>query len=157
MATGSTVMPAKVALHQLLSTGLPDVTVLYGPRVPAPTSGAWVRISGRIQGNTALLAQGHERPMTERYSIPLTITVSRVGDGNEALQIAVEQRVAEIAAAVETLVRTAPGEALGVDGVLIAAVAGQFTLDDSPAAEKGPATATLAMTVEVTADYELGI
>lgn len=153
-ATAPTFAAAKAALKSLWVPALAPVHVIYGPRTK-PGGPEWLRILG-ITGNHNPISEGPFRDVEEQYTIACTLTVTRVGDGDEDLQQDVTERAAAIYTAAELAVRSTPAEALAVPGVLLAMVTGRFTSTEAAPAADVPCTTTMTFGVDVRADYSLG-
>jgi len=149
----TTIAVAKAALRDLWVPSLAPVRIIYGPRA-APRAPEWLRILG-VTGTRTPATQGPDRLMEEQYTINCELTVTLVGDGDEDLQQIVTERAVAIYEAAETAVRSTPGERIGVPGVLLAMVAGRFTLTEAQPAAETPCTTTITFGVDVSADDEL--
>lgn len=147
----STVPAVKAALIALWATAL-DITPGYGPRVTVSTGERLV--VGDARGTSEPVTLGPNRQMEENYEVSCVLSVTR--SGTVDIQQQVTERVFALYDLAEVAVRSVTGENLGVTGVLLAYVAGDFELTEAAASDtNGPVNASLEFAVRVQARYRL--
>jgi hypothetical protein len=148
----STVPDVKAALVALWTTALAPVKPRYGSRVTV-TPGERLVI-GDVRGTTESTSLGPARQMQERYDVTCTISVTQSGTADTQQQVT--ERAFALYDLAEVAVRSVAGENLGISAVVLAYVAGDFSLTEAPASDtRGPVNASIEFNVRVQARYRL--
>ena len=145
---------AKAALLALWTTALAgqDVQVTYGRRVTL--AGAERVTIGGALGETMPQSLGPARQMRENYDIKCAVSVTRNGTVDD--QQAVTERCLAIYAVLEQTIRALPSQDLGLAGVVLAVIEGQFELGESEASDtNGPINTWYEFNVHIQARFRL--
>jgi len=109
---------------------------------------------GDVKGASEPITLGPTRQMEERYDVTCVLSVTQQGTVDQ--QGAVEDRLWTLYNAAELAVRSVSGENLGVTGVVIAYVAGNFAFTEAQASDtNGALSASLEFDVRVQARFRL--
>jgi hypothetical protein len=130
----------------------PGFLVTYGLRAGVTPNG---RLTiGNVTGKNEAEAFGPIRPMAEEYDVACLLSFTVNGEISD--QEMVSDTVMGFYERAERAVRASPSQTLGVPGVMLANVEGDFGLKHAEASETGgPINSTYEFNVHVQARYQL--